>query len=384
MNTTTVPFTDEERIAAEAVDWFLQVEHDDAPLEAVRSWQQWLERSEAHRNAYETVRQTWQALDRISPLPWPKDAEVSRDSYLGETSVSRWLQQSAPPVGTALAPAPASAGTRRGRSLAYGATFLTLAALAFAVLVSQPAPTSYRTETRTGIAEHRDLKLPDGSTIAVGARSQVEVRYSERSRAIRLISGEAFFTVGKDASRPFVVDAGPGRITALGTAFNVRHHDGTLTVEVAEGKVQLESRARSGNVAGDAATDIRRTPLVQGQEAVLDRRGILQPVRQVPSDQVAMWRDGRHYYIDEPLAAVVADLNRYSTQRIVIDDASLASLRITATFFSDDWRGWLDTLQSAASEQRVTVRSDAEAIHISALCAAGDAAPGSNRQCEAR
>src|SRR5690349_20668988 len=50
----------------------------------------------------------------------------------------------------------------------------------------------------------------------------LEVDFSAKSRAVRLIAGEALFQVAKDAARPFVVAAGDARVRAIGTAFNVR------------------------------------------------------------------------------------------------------------------------------------------------------------------
>ena len=79
----------------------------------------------------------------------------------------------------------------------------------------------------------------------------------------------------------------------------------------------------------------------------MDKSGALQAVRHLPAENVAAWREGGHRYIDEPLGLVIADLNRYATQRIVVEDPALEALRITTTFFSDDWQGWLDTLETA-------------------------------------
>ncbi len=40
-------------------------------------------------------------------------------------------------------------------------------------------------------------------------------------RTVRLLRGRAFFDVARDPDRPFTVEAGDARVTALGTAFAV-------------------------------------------------------------------------------------------------------------------------------------------------------------------
>lgn len=366
MRPQTAPLEDEHPLAAEAADWFLRVERDDADLEALRSWQQWLERSPAHRDAYEEIRRTWHSLDGIGQLPWPTDAEVSADAYLGEKPVHPRPERVAPSVSKRITEDARRLrpGSMLGRRLTQAAILLASAFGLVWLFGAFPGDARLDNVT-TGIAEHRQIRLADGSSVVVGGHSKIEVRYSSRSRDIRLLSGEAFFTVSKDPRRPFVVEAGPGRITALGTAFNVRRSDDMLAVEVAEGRVRLEPVA-TRRPAGDASAASLRpvTALGTGEEAVMDRAGSLQMVRPIPAEQIATWRSGRHSYIDEPLAVVVADLNRYSTQQIVIDDDSVSSLRITATFLSDDWRGWLATLEAAAAEQGITVRTGKDAIHI--------------------
>jgi len=96
---------------------------------------------------------------------------------------------------------------------------------------------------------------------------------------------------------------------------------------------------------------------------VLDTSGALKTVRHVPAEQVATWRQGQHHYIDEPLGIVIADLNRYASRRIVVDDPAVDSLRITTTFFSDDWQGWLATLEMAVPT--LQVRQAEDGVYIS-------------------
>ena len=48
------------------------------------------------------------------------------------------------------------------------------------------------------------------------------------------------------------------------------------------------------------------------------------------------WRDGNVVFRDEPLSDAVHRLNRYSSLRLRIDDAALATLRINGVFAKGD------------------------------------------------
>ena len=92
-------------------------------------------------------------------------------------------------------------------------------------------------ETRVG--EQNAITLVDGTVIELNTASRVQVDYTAQRRSIRLMQGEAFFTVNKDPHRVFEVAAGSGVVRAIGTAFAVRFNEQALTVSVTEGKVAL-------------------------------------------------------------------------------------------------------------------------------------------------
>ena len=92
----------------------------------------------------------------------------------------------------------------------------------------------------TGVAEHSDITLPDGSHIQMGARSKVTIDYTPQRRELRLVWGEAYFSVQKDPNRPFLVNVLNETITALGTAFDVRTTNKRVVVAVADGAVRVD------------------------------------------------------------------------------------------------------------------------------------------------
>jgi ferric-dicitrate binding protein FerR (iron transport regulator) len=85
------------------------------------------------------------------------------------------------------------------------------------------------------------LQLPDGTTVWINAASSIRYPASFTGSERRVtITGEAYFEVAKDPSRPFIVTVGEIDITALGTAFNINAYtdeDG-LKATLVEGRSQ--------------------------------------------------------------------------------------------------------------------------------------------------
>ena len=66
--------------------------------------------------------------------------------------------------------------------------------------------------------------------VHLNTRSRVEVNFTGAARDIRLLEGEALFTVARDPARPFTVYAGTNIIQAVGTQFNVLRRPSGTTV----------------------------------------------------------------------------------------------------------------------------------------------------------
>jgi transmembrane sensor len=151
--------------------------------------------------------------------------------------------------------------------------------------------------------------------------SAIAVDYSRERRRIRLLRGEAVFTVARDAARPFVVAAASGEAVARGTVFAVRKDDEAATVTVLESHVGVSYPA-----AGRTAVE-----LSPGEALDYSRRG-LGPVRAVDADAATAWRRGKLIFVDRPLGEVIAELNRYHSGRIQIIDGSIGSHPVSGVF----------------------------------------------------
>lgn len=201
--------------------------------------------------------------------------------------------------------------------------------------------------------EPATIKLPDGSVIELSPNSRVAYAKGFDSSDTRdiYLSGEAFFTVTKNPSRPFRVFANEIVTKVLGTSFSVRsfEEDSTIQVLVRTGKVSVYSQA---------TTDIRKTALpnnlggiilTPNQELVYQKS--LQKFQKVLLENPVMVLSGdadkNLLYEDVPLEKVFTQLGRNYGISIVYDNESLLKCTITADLRNVPFYEKLDLLCKA-------------------------------------
>jgi transmembrane sensor len=192
---------------------------------------------------------------------------------------------------------------------------------------------------RTQIGAVTTVPLADGSKVTLNTDSQIHVELGPTARRIKLDKGEAFFDVAKDAARPFIVEISDKRVVAVGTQFEVRRDNNEMRVLVLEGTVRIEhagifSKTPQTRLAAGSAARTAKTAVLIDQPAAAQ------------VEQLLSWRTGYLLFRDTALADAVADFNRYSTRKIVIEDAAIAGIRIGGHFRCDDADAFLWLLQS--------------------------------------
>ena len=276
--------TGPDRALDAAMDWLMRVRGAPADATLRARVEAWVAADPDHARAWDQARRAWQMLGEV-PAAMPPKAPVRHRTVPGRTVMA-------------------------------------VAALAACLLLVFAPSLSLRLEAdhATGTAEIRRVVLEDGTVVHLGPESALRFRFSAQGRSVSLLEGEAFFEVARDPAHPFTVEAEGVTSTVLGTAFDVRIAEHTLSVAVRSGIVAV---GRSGVPArrleaGDRITVNRAT-----SDAVLDR---------VPADDVAGWRDGPLFFADATVAEVVEELRRYQPGWIVIADDALAAERVTGLY----------------------------------------------------
>ncbi len=211
-----------------------------------------------------------------------------------------------------------SGGVLARRAALGGGALLLAAATALVVVLMPPRSTVYE----SAIGERRIVRLADGSQLQLDTDSRARVRLGPKARLVRLDRGQAYFTVAHE-SRPFRVSAGDVTVTALGTRFEVSRLNGRVGVTLTEGKVAV----REG--------DKRGWTLSPGEEVVVAAKAVASP-KAVDAERAVSWTTGRLYFEDASLAEAVAEVNRYSSRKVLIGDGAAPDTRINGAFDTGD------------------------------------------------
>lgn len=185
----------------------------------------------------------------------------------------------------------------------------------------------------TAAGEIRDVSLADGSQVVMNGASRMEVRISDRTRDVRLLSGEAFFNVTRDVGRPFSVYAGEGRASVLGTRFDVALDDERVELAVEHGLVRFQPA--DGKHDGELVH--------AGYRSTLDQNGISAPSA-FDAQSLLAWREGWLEVNNMPLAQLLPKIRRWSDKSIILSDPTLGSRRISGRFPLSDTQSLLENL----------------------------------------
>lgn len=281
-------------IAAEAAAWIASLHSAERNQDMEDDFRAWQKLSPAHRQAFESMTDMWQAI------PGTEAARAFAQASEREQLKAQRAQR---------------AGWRWA-----GAAGLGVIATASVVFVQQWRD---RDLYITPIGEQRSVMLADGTRMLLNTASQARVDFGSKQRTVEVSAGEALFEVAKDASRPFVVRVGGSEVVAVGTVFSVRFDDGprqedALTVTLVEGQVNVRPTVGGGDslrpqetVAlrpGDRLTlhhDAR--PTSPAVDTKVDRPNI---------ERTLAWQRHEASFDATPLSDAIAEINRYSRTKI--------------------------------------------------------------------
>ena len=189
-------------------------------------------------------------------------------------------------------------------------------------------------EYRTALGERQTVTLSDGSVVELNSGSHIQVRFDETTRRVKLLAGQALFSVEKDAKHPFLVDAGIGTALVTGTRFDVRRDTDQLSVVVESGSVNVEGRDDTEPVA-----------VVAGNAVRIGANGRAESPQHVDVATELSWRKGQIVFRETDLASAAREVSRYRQQPVVLaGQPSLGKLQVSGVFRTDDTDAFLAAL----------------------------------------
>lgn len=193
--------------------------------------------------------------------------------------------------------------------------------------VKAPEVVVYTTTT-----ERDTVTLDDGTTVIMNVNSELRYAQSSTKRSVEL-EGMAYFDVARDENKPFVIVAGEGEVTVLGTKFTVENIEDRerICVSVNEGKVKLE--------VGDHSVQLMANDI-----ALWTEDGHIRVDRKESHDN-SSWLNDYITLSDASLDDVMDKLLRHYPEIIGVKDESQPdTIRVTTTFDSQSLSSVLDEL----------------------------------------
>jgi len=183
-----------------------------------------------------------------------------------------------------------------------------------------------------------EVILGDGTHVTVNRQSTL--RYKKKFVAEQrkvFLTGEAWFEVAGDTSRPFVVDAGAALVEVLGTSFNVNAYRENSVVEIT---------VESGLVAMSAKKDQKDLIVMKaGSGGTYHKRQKELTLLASADPNNISWKTGELYFEGSTLREVAELLNRVYGAELVIANPDLSSCEITVTFKDQSLEAILTVLE---------------------------------------
>lgn len=320
----------------QAVRWLAYLYSGEATNEGRAKFSSWLDHSTINVAAYRNLEQIWRDMI-FAGVQTIVSTEASDDEPASHI--------------VALESRSSRLSSLSGRRGAIAAMMALAAALllAFGIWRLEFFDTPTVQAYRTAVGEIRTVSLPDGTRVTLAADSAIRATFSKRRRGVELVAGRAWFDVASNPARPFTVLAAATHIQVIGTQFDVDRAPDDVRVSVAKGVVRVAP------LAGPATRDGVR--LIAGQRVVSALDGRIGSIERFDPANAALWRTGLLIYRNARLADVLAEVNRYRVDKIVLVNKSLGDMRITMAVRTDQTETLLSGLEATTPLQIDRLRS---------------------------
>jgi len=194
--------------------------------------------------------------------------------------------------------------------------------------------------------------LPDGSTVVLNSGSSLKYSssgFNSGSRSV-LLTGEGFFMVTKDQTRPFYVSTPGMKIKVLGTTFNVKAYldENVEETTLVSGKVEIYASSdvtekgkfivlKPNQRAFFQKSDQNSMSVYKDSLMVrpVNMPSTLQAVKlqsSTKTEQTISWKENKLIFDNEAFSTWMIRMERWYNVKIVTDNTKLNTIRFTGKF----------------------------------------------------
>jgi transmembrane sensor len=197
----------------------------------------------------------------------------------------------------------------------------------------------HKVETSKG--QRTRIEFPDGSVAYLNSSSSLifPESFSETTRTVEL-TGEAFFEVIKNPSKPFIVKTNDFHTVVLGTSFNVRAFKTDVAADVAlvTGSVRV---VREQAPSGDSQEHL----LVPGERLIYDKANRSFGKERFNTADITGWKDGVLVFNDTDFPGVIEKLEQWYGVQITVVSKPSEEWHVAGHFDNESLEEVLSSIQ---------------------------------------
>lgn len=181
-------------------------------------------------------------------------------------------------------------------------------------------------EISVAYGEEKHLILPDSSEIWINAGTTIKYpKEFKGDRRTVYLNGEAYFSVQKDVSKPFIVETNNLSVKVLGTKFNVKAYtsDEKVITTLTSGKVEVSA-------------DNNSYILKPNEQLTFNTKTSTTIVDKVPSNETDAWLSGQLIFTDASFDEILQTLERHFNISITNNTTISPTKLYTVKFLKDE------------------------------------------------
>lgn len=221
------------------------------------------------------------------------------------------------------------------------------------------------------------IELPDGTQVWLNADSRItyDENFHGNQREVTL-SGEAFFDVVRDESRPFIIHTSTIDVRVLGTAFNVRSYENEKNTETSlirgsievilvtsPDKTKVTLKPKDKLIVNNGKAKLMTDSSAKNTRTEIPMR--LARINYKENDSIAietLWVKNRLAFDGEALEDIALKIERWFDVKVIITDEKMKKAVYTAFFEEENLQQVMEALQLTGkfkytiNKKEVTIR----------------------------
>jgi ferric-dicitrate binding protein FerR (iron transport regulator) len=246
----------------------------------------------------------------------------------------------------------ANAGIKQGKAFRLSTFWKAAASIVLIIgagLIAYSQFNAPKTETHVACQEAIEATVETSTQISLNRNSRITCT-DNRSRCGSYnvhLEGEAYFDVEKNPERTFLIDTKDVTVTVRGTSFDVCEADGTTTVTVTSGNVEVTNHTNNQTISN----------LTRGKQLTCHSDGKME-VKDVDNFNCIAWKLRKLEFNDQTVEVIMQQLQKaYNIRYHIADDVRGAKL--TGTFDQQDIKAVFSVIAQALD---ISIAQDADGI----------------------